>query len=299
MAQKIRVGFIPEHFSTPIHYAQAKGYFAVEGLEVVLLEYPSGSGHLIQSLKSGEIDIAIGLTEAFVRGICDGDEDYKLVGTYVQSPLCWAISTGKDRPDVSLPEQLSGKRIGVSRIGSGSYVMSFVLAMELKFQQPFFSSFSVVQNFKNLRDSVNLVPGVEGSEAFMWEHFTSKRYYDSGEIRKIGQIYTPWPSWVVVSSASLDSTLVTKFTAALKRGIDYFNENPEESVKHIYTALDYSEEDAREWLKTVEFSKDPSTLDFTTTVAKTAEVLKAAGVIQQNGESDDTIQARIEAGIKR
>lgn len=44
------------------------------------------------------------------------DSGFKLVGTYVKSPLCWAISTGaqKTLDDV---EGLEGKRIGVSRIG--------------------------------------------------------------------------------------------------------------------------------------------------------------------------------------
>ena len=40
-----------------------------------------------------------------------------MVGTYVETPLCWAISTGKGREDVCGVEGLRGKRIGVSRIG--------------------------------------------------------------------------------------------------------------------------------------------------------------------------------------
>lgn len=44
------------------------------------------------------------------------DSGFQLVGTYVESPLCWAISTGARRTldDV---KGLEGKRIGVSRIG--------------------------------------------------------------------------------------------------------------------------------------------------------------------------------------
>ena len=40
-----------------------------------------------------------------------------MVGTYVETPLCWAISTGAGREDVSGVEDLKGKKIGVSRIG--------------------------------------------------------------------------------------------------------------------------------------------------------------------------------------
>lgn len=85
------------------------------------MPFPSGTGHLIESLKGNEIDIGIGLTEGWVAGlgkaVAAGVKDlpYQIVGTYVETPLCWAISTGKNR-DVKVDE-LAGKNIGVSRIG--------------------------------------------------------------------------------------------------------------------------------------------------------------------------------------
>lgn len=45
------------------------------------------------------------------------DAGYGLVGTYVESPLCWAISTGSGRDDVQSVEDLKAKKVGVSRIG--------------------------------------------------------------------------------------------------------------------------------------------------------------------------------------
>lgn len=87
----LRVGYVPEHFSTPIYFA--KKYY---GLEVELIPFPSGTGHMITSLRSGEIDVGIGLTEGWVAGLgkdgVDGDGGYKLVGTYVETPLCKALS---------------------------------------------------------------------------------------------------------------------------------------------------------------------------------------------------------------
>src|SRR5690606_18446254 len=111
--------------------------------------------------------------------------------------LGWAISTGKDRPEVSSVESLKGGKIGVSRIGSGSYVMGYVLADQQGWLNPSnsepFSDTVVLNNFQNLRDGVN-----DGrADFFMWEHFTSKKYYDSGEIRRVGEIYTPWSSWKI------------------------------------------------------------------------------------------------------
>ena len=83
----LRIGFVPEHFSTPLHFAQ--NHFS---LSAKLIPFPSGTGHMITSLRAGEIDVGIGLTEGWVAGLGkSGNEseiDYKIVGTYVETPLC-------------------------------------------------------------------------------------------------------------------------------------------------------------------------------------------------------------------
>ncbi|KAH3674650.1 hypothetical protein WICMUC_003196 [Wickerhamomyces mucosus] len=297
----LKVGYVPEHFSTPIAFAQSKGFFKEQGIEVELIPYPSGSGHLIQSLGDDSIDIAIGLTEAFVRGLAQGNESYKLLGTYVESPLRWSVSTGYNRDEISSTLELQSKKVSVSRIGSGSYVMAFVLALQLEFDQPFYESFPVVSTFKNLRDSVNRKEGVEPSDAFMWEYFTTKRYYDNKEVKKIGEIYTPWPSWVFNARAETlrsNREEVLKFTKAVRKGIEYFNANPEEAIKYIYTNLDYSEEDAKEWIKTVTFNKnitEASSFDYESAINKTYKVLIKAGVLKES--EDDLIVQRLSNGV--
>ena len=86
-SQPLRIGFVPEHFSTPLHFAQK--HF---GLSATLKPFPSGSGHMITALRAGEIDVGIGLTEAWVAGLgkedAPGDGGYRIVGTYVETPLC-------------------------------------------------------------------------------------------------------------------------------------------------------------------------------------------------------------------
>lgn len=47
---------------------------------------------MIVSLQSGEIDVGIGLTEGWVAGLgkadMEGDGGYRIVGTFVETPLC-------------------------------------------------------------------------------------------------------------------------------------------------------------------------------------------------------------------
>ncbi|KAG8160948.1 hypothetical protein KVR01_009212 [Diaporthe batatas] len=296
----LRVGYVPEHFSTPIHFASK--HF---GLDAQLIAFPSGTGHMITALRSGEIDVGIGLTEGWVAGLgkedVEGDGGYRLVGTYVETPLCWAVSTGAARPDISSLDSLSGRKIGVSRLGSGSYVMGFVLADQQGWlpQEPAasssssspspYSDFVILNTFENLRRAVNS----GDADFFMWEHFTSKRYYDSGDIRKVGEIYTPWSSWKIVAATSLvhgdaggsdqpqqqqlDPRLHALFEK-LDAGIRHFNDNHDEAVRYISTELDYSEEDAREWLKTVRFPARTEGVDLAV-AENTVATLRKAGVL--------------------
>jgi hypothetical protein len=77
MASPLRIGFVPEHFST----------------------FPSGTGHMITALRANEIDVGIGLTEAWIAGLgkdgVEGDGGYRLVGTYVETPLCKCSKRGQ------------------------------------------------------------------------------------------------------------------------------------------------------------------------------------------------------------
>ncbi|KAL6704404.1 hypothetical protein ACN47E_008256 [Coniothyrium glycines] len=300
----LRIGFVPEHFSTPLEFAK-KHY----GLDSKLLPYPSGTGHMVTALQSGDIDVGVGLTEGWIAALgkaqaAKEDAGFRVVGTYVETPLCWAISTGARRAELTGISDLKGKKVGVSRIGSGSYVMSFVLAD----QQGWLNSSSgsspfpveVLNTFSNLREGVN-----NGTaDFFMWEHFTSKRYYDNGEIKRIGEIYTPWSSWKIVAANDLLHPRNWSATAnaskpALKdeledalqkinRGVKHFEENQEEAVRYISTKLDYSEEDAREWLKTVRFAQDVRGVD-RDVVDKTVTILQKAGVLTAGVDQRDMI----------
>ena len=192
----------------------------------------------------------------------------------------WAISTGAKRSINSVVDLKNGK-IGVSRIGSGSYVMGFVLADKQDWLSPGSTPFEniTLQTFEKLRNAVN----DSTADFFMWEHFTSKRYYDNGEIKRIGEIYTPWSSWKIVASTRLeDDGRLEDLFEKIDKGVGYFNDHKEEAVNYISSELDYSEEDAREWLNTVRFSTEVKGVDLKV-IENTVDVLKKAGVLGDDG----------------
>lgn len=245
------------------------------------------------SRDDGSIDVAIGLTEGFVADLGKGKSagkaaSYGLVGTYVESPLCWAISTGAKRNDITSVSDLKGSKVGVSRIGSGSYVMSFVLADQqgwLASKEPF--EVVPIGDFAALRKSVN----EKSSDFFMWEHFTTKHFWDNGEIKRIGEIYTPWPSWVITAREAKDER-VKSMLGKINQGMKHYRDNKEEAVEYITTTMHYSREDALEWMKTVRFAEDvegvkPAMVD------DTVSILRKAGVLDESaGGSEHMIHTK-------
>jgi ABC-type nitrate/sulfonate/bicarbonate transport system substrate-binding protein len=195
----------------------------------------------------------------------------------------WAISTGASRTTINNIADLKSSKIGISRYGSGSYVMGFVLADQQGWLSPNTPPFEFVplNTFAALRDGVNSGE----ADFFMWEHFTSKKYYDSGEIKRVGEIYTPWSSWKIVASTSsvpADDARLQDLFQKVNQGIKYFLEHQDEAVKYISTELDYSEEDARSWLGTVRFAEDVKGVD-PSVVEKTVGILQKAGVVGNTG----------------
>nr|OQO15870.1 hypothetical protein B0A51_15740 [Rachicladosporium sp. CCFEE 5018] len=288
---KLRIGFIPEHFSTPLHFA-----ITTHNLAATLIPVPTGTGDLTKLLKSSEIDVAVGLTEGFIADLgkskAEGkDGGFKLVGTYVQSKLRWGISTGGQREDVTGVEGLKGGTAGVSRIGSGSYVMSYVLADQQGWLKPGEEPFEVVPlgKFDALRKGVS---GDKSADFFMWEHFTTKRYWDSGELKRIDEIYTPWPSWMIAARSGVDDKAVGDMLENINEGVNYYLEHKEESIEHITSTMEYSKEDVEEWMKTVEFSKDVKGVD-PAVADKTISVLRKAGVLDEHaGNGADMLVAK-------
>lgn len=141
------------------------------------------------------------------------------------------------------------------------------------------------------------------AEFFMWEHFTTKPYFApipeqrSPPLKKIGEIFTPWPSWMIVASTSTfpdpkkDETLQQLFQA-LDQGIKEFEADTAQVVKLLGTGelgCTYVEDDAKEWLKSVKFVKATRGVD-RKEIEGVVNVLRVAGVIDTAMGNDEALQ---------
>ncbi|KAL4903448.1 hypothetical protein BDW74DRAFT_156410 [Aspergillus multicolor] len=313
--QTIRIGYVPEHYLAPLHLALRHPSASFLPFKIALTSFPSGTGHMITSLRSGEIDVAIGLTEGWVAGLAgkqapqdEKERGYKVVGQWVDTPLRWAIVTGRNRDELTGVENLEGGRVGVSRMGSGSHIMSFVLAQQRGWK-PTSLTPVVTGPFGALRDGVtgnNLEANKPSSEFFMWEHFTTKPYFHASDspLKKIGEIFTPWPSWMIVASTSVFASPETderlkQLFALLDEGVKEFQNDLVRVVKLLGTGklgCTYGEEDAGEWIKDVKFAQGVRGVD-EKVVKGVVDVLKVAGVIEEGLEDGEAVKRVV--GISR
>ncbi|GLA72919.1 hypothetical protein AtubIFM55763_003813 [Aspergillus tubingensis] len=314
--ETIRIGYVPEHYLTPLHLALRSPALAALPFKLSLIPFPSGTGHMITSLREKEIDVAIGLTEGWVAGLAGKQQaqkdpsegGYKVIGHWVDTPLRWAIVTGREREDIHTVADLKDKRVGVSRLGSGSHIMSFVLAQKQGWKPDSLSTvplgpFAALRNGVTGYDSEH--PEQEPkptAEFFMWEHFTTKPYFHPTEekphpaLKKIGEIYTPWPSWMIVASTSSFSDLeadgkLQQLLKLLDQGIKDFEADTAQVVKLLGTGelgCNYGEEDAKEWLKDVKFTESTRGVQ-RKLVEGVVDVLKVAGVIDNSMANDEAV----------
>lgn len=199
---------------------------------------------------------------------------------------------------------------------SGSHIMSFVLSQQQGWKADSLTPVPLGP-FQELRN------GVTGSghsqsdqlskpsaEFFMWEHFTTKPFFHSTAqnpqppLKRFGEIFTPWPSWLIVASTSTfpspaDDDNLQKLFQLLDQGIKDFEADPAHAVKLLGTGelgCTYGEEDAVEWLKDVKFTKGTRGID-AEVIENVVNLLKVAGVIDSSMANDSAIERVI--GIRR
>jgi sulfonate transport system substrate-binding protein len=242
----LRVGGVPEHFNILWSIAAERGLFEKHGIRVDWTVQSKGTGEMITSLRNDTLDVVVALTECILTDaaatMLQQKEEaiaaalspvvlpaastaaattkrmgLKILGTYVQSSLCWAVSCGPQCDGAALQsslDTLKGKTWAISRFGSGSHLMAYVLAQSRGWDTRADAGdvkFHVAGDIHGLIKAVSLPvqPAEEGggggggggvggggaaaaADLFMWETFTTKPYHDKGVVQRVGEFYTPW-----------------------------------------------------------------------------------------------------------
>ncbi|WP_372975012.1 substrate-binding domain-containing protein [Muriicola sp.] len=188
--KEFRIIGVPEHFNLPWHMALEEGAFADRGIDLRWQDVPEGTGKMCAMLESGEADLAVLLTEGVIKRIAD-KAPLTIVQGYVRSPLQWGIHVAESSSYRSVA-QLEGSRAAISRFGSGSHLMAYVMARNEGWETAKLT-FEVVNTLEGAVKALQLGT----ADYFMWEHFTTKPLVEEGVFRRLGDCPTPWPCFVL------------------------------------------------------------------------------------------------------
>jgi sulfonate transport system substrate-binding protein len=122
MSVPLKFGGVAEHFNLPIRLCLESGIVNGEWTDI-----HGGTGAIADALLQGKIDMATMLTEGAVTIMCDRDTNFKLHTIYVEAPLRWGVYVATDGPIKQL-DDLANEKFAISRFGSGSELMTFLLA---------------------------------------------------------------------------------------------------------------------------------------------------------------------------
>jgi len=187
---EIRVGGVPEHFNLPWHLAIEDGRFEKAGLNVSWKEYPGGTGAMNKDLRSNDIDITVILTAGLVRDVINGNPS-RIIQQYITTPLIWGAHCAAGSSFENLM-QLRTARFAISRQGSGSHLITYLLSKQMDWKTDHLQ-FVETGGLEGTRESF----GKEASDCLLWEKYTTKPLVDAGEFKRVGEVVTPWPCFVI------------------------------------------------------------------------------------------------------
>ena len=249
----INIGGVPEHFNLPWHLAIEGNKFKKQGIDLQWKEYPGGTGAMCKALREGSIDIAIVLTEGIIKDISNGNPS-KIVKVFVESPLLWGIHVGAKSSFTSMKE-LENEKVAISRLGSGSQLMAKVNAHTHGFDVTNLK-YEIVKNLKGGIEA--LTNGT--ADYFLWEHFTTKPLVDKGIFRRIENITTPWPCFVMAVRDEVlehNNDEIKKIIKVINKQLKSF-ENPLNDKRLIEIFSERYEQkiiDIKEWLAITKWNR--------------------------------------------
>lgn len=188
--KRLKIGGVPEHFNLPWRLAIEEGKFKAAGIELHWSDMTGGTGQMIKGLQAGTLDIAVLLTEGITRAILKG-LDAKIIAVYVKTPLIWGVHAPVNQ-GINQLDDLDASTFAISREGSGSHLMTYILAKQQGWD-PTALSFNVVGDVYGGLWALNN----DEAQGFLWEKYTTQPFVDQGKCKRIGEVLTPWPCFVI------------------------------------------------------------------------------------------------------
>jgi ABC-type nitrate/sulfonate/bicarbonate transport system substrate-binding protein len=273
--KKFKIGGVPEHFNYPWRKAIEENAFNHLNVSLHWSDMTGGTGQMIKGLETGTLDIAVLLTEGITRAILQGTSA-KIIDVYVTSPLQWGVHVPFNSKIDSVNEFIN-PRVAISRYGSGSHLMAYVLGQTLHWD-------CSALTFNVIGDVYGGIWSLEHEEAdlFLWEKYTTQPFVDKQSCKRIGQVNTPWPCFVVACRASLmenDNAIIQGIIEVVKSIAKQIKAD-QHSAEAIAWRYHLAEPAVAQWLN--ETTWNTTSLDVKAAVHPTVEFLHGASLINDD-----------------
>ena len=249
--ETIKIGGVTEHFNLPWNLAVENNKFDKAGVKLQWQFFAGGTGVMTEALKSGELDLAILLTEGFIAAASKGLQA-KIVKEYITSPLGWGIFTAAKSQFYSVYNRFP-KKYAISRLGSGSHLMALIHAQQ-RGETVTPEDLIEVKSMEGAMESLSQ----NQSQIFYWEKYTTQLYVQNGTARLIGEFGAPWSGFLIVAS---NAALAQK-GEAIKKVLEVINQESKNfvaapnSFQLLQERFKMSQADAKTWLQSTVWSTD-------------------------------------------
>lgn len=276
----LRITGVPEHFNFPWKKVVKAQPFEKDGISLQWTDESRGSGQMNKDLRADKTDIAIVLTESFLKDFEAGNPS-KMIGFHVKSPLIWGIHISGSSPVNSLDEITSPSFL-ISRPGSGSQLMSYVLAK----REGWDSNTLDFKTVSNLPGALEVMTP-EKPEMFLWEKYTTKPWVDSNQMKRIGEVPSPWPCFAIIAT---DKAL-TEFGEVIFQLRDIVYQSSEDlqssdsAIDEISKNYDLNRNDVIEWFMQTTWAVDAAISR--TQLIKSMKIMEELGIISEEIPLED------------
>lgn len=215
-------------FYTPFYVALEKGYFEMEGIDIELM-LVSGSDNVAASVLSNDTQVGLAGPESAIYVYTGGEKNYPQVFAGLTKRDGQFI-LARDKEEFKW-ENLIGKEILIGR-STGMPALSFMKALENKGIKQKDVNINTAVEFSEL--SGTFLSGV-GDYVNLFEPLASKLEDEKKGyvVTSVGQISGAMPYTAFYARKNYikeNKELLTRFTNALKKGMDYTFKNDELTI---------------------------------------------------------------------
>lgn len=240
--ERIRVGLSSVSATNgSVWVAEEKGLFKKHGIDAEVIIIGGGGSRVVGSLIAGELQFSVGGGEGSLRAQVKGADVVIAASTFTQG-----VQRILSRPEIKTPQDLKGKRVGITRFGSAGHLVLQLMLIKWKMRP---DDVSVLQVGSSPAMMASLDKGgIDAAVLTMPTFFLAeeKGYRVLGDPTEMDIFYLQNTLETSRSFIRKNRDQALKFMKGYIEGIAYFKKNRAESIGVLRKKLRIQSEQERD-----------------------------------------------------